>query len=257
MPVADPFDLSGRAAVVTGGNAGIGLGIARALAEAGADVAVWGRREQANERAALELEGSGRRALGVTCDVSDERSVARALAETVKSLGRLDACFANAGVAARPFRSEELPGAEWSRVLAVDLDGVMHALRAAAREMVARGSGGSLVAVSSAAAYYGYPRHLPYTAAKAAVPGVVRTLAVELAPHGIRANTLLPGWFDTEMIGEVTSSSAASEAVLRRIPMRRWGEPADLGGIAVYLASDASRYHTGDELRIDGGYAIY
>lgn len=252
-----PFDLSGRVAVVTGGNAGIGLGIARALAQAGADVAIWGRRPEANARAVAELEGLGRRALGVACDVADEQAVAAAMAQTMEAFGRLDACFASAGVSSASHRVQEFPTSEWRRVLAVDLDGMFHTLRAAARELVAGERGGSLVALSSVSAIHGHPRHLPYAAAKTAIPGMTRALAVELARHDVRANALLPGWIDTELIADVTAPSKARDAVLARIPMRRWGRPADLGGIAVYLASDASRYHTGDVFRIDGGYAIY
>jgi NAD(P)-dependent dehydrogenase (short-subunit alcohol dehydrogenase family) len=251
------FDLTGKVAVVTGGNAGIGLGIAHALAQAGADVAVWGRRQDANERAVAELERSGRRAFAVACDVADEHAVDAAMDATLSALGRLDACFAAAGVVASDHASTDLPSDEWRRVLAIDLDGVMHTLRAAARALVAGGTGGSLVAVSSVAALFGHARHLPYGAAKTAIPGITRALAVELARHGIRANALLPGWIDTDMIADMTGSERVSAAVLPRIPLRRWGTPEDLGGIAVYLASDASRYHTGDTIRIDGGYAIY
>lgn len=255
--MSGPFDLSGRVAVVTGGNAGIGLGIAHALAEAGAAVAVWGRRPEANERAARELGGPGRRALAVTCDVADETSVEQAMETTLGAFGRLDACFASAGVASESHRVDRFPTEEWRRVLAIDLDGMFHTLRVAARELIAGERGGSLVALSSVSAIHGHPRHLPYAAAKTAIPGMTRSLAVELARHGIRANALLPGWIDTELISDMTTDEKVRDAVIARIPMRRWGEPADLGGIAVYLASDASRYHTGDVFRIDGGYAIY
>lgn len=254
--MSGPFDLSGKVAVVTGGNAGIGLGIAHALAEAGAAVAVWGRRPEANERAARELRGPGR-ALAVACDVADEASVERAMEATLSAFGRLDACFASAGVASERHPVERFPTEEWRRVLAIDLDGMFHTLRAAARELIAGGRGGSLVALSSVSALHGHPRHLPYAAAKTAIPGMTRSLAVELARHGIRANALLPGWIETELIADMTTDEKVRDAVIARIPMRRWGEPADLGGIAVYLASDASRYHTGDAFRIDGGYAIH
>lgn len=257
-----PFDLGGRAAVVTGGNAGIGLAIADALAAAGCDVAIWGRDRRRNRDAAQRLAGHGRAVLPVECDVSDELQVERAMSATVEALGRLDVCVANAGISAPRRPAHEYPLADWRRVTGVNLDGCFLTLRSAARRMVESGSGGSLVAISSAAALHGMPGGPPYAAAKAAVLSVVRSFAVEFARHGIRANAVLPGWVDTEMIGDVVHgedprAQATREAVIRRIPARRWGRPEDIGGAVVYLASDAAAYHTGDALVVDGGYTIF
>jgi NAD(P)-dependent dehydrogenase (short-subunit alcohol dehydrogenase family) len=255
--VTELFDLTGRVAIVTGGNAGIGLGIARELSRAGAAVAIWGRREEANATAAAALERGGGRALAVTCDVADRGGIDAAMAATVEALGRVDACFASAGVSAEAHPFTEYPDCEWRRVLGVDLDGLFYTLRASARQITAGGEGGSIVAIGSVGSLFGHARHAPYAAAKAAVPGLTRTLAVELARYGVRVNTLLPGWIETDMTADLAASERLQKAVIGRIPMRRWGKPTDLGGIAVYLASDASKYHTGDVIRIDGGYAIF
>ncbi len=253
------FDLTGKVALVTGGNGGIGLGMADALAAAGAGVAIWGRSEAKNAAAAARLERHGRPVLALSCDVADEGAVERAFAETVARLGRVDACFANAGVAgSRDVRSfMELSTAEWRRVLTVNLDGAFFTLRAAARHMAARGDGGSLVVTSSLAAISGQARGEHYAATKGALIAMVRALAVELARHRVRANAILPGWIETEMTERLLRGDRFVERVLPRVPMRRWGAPEDLGGIAVYLASDASAYHTADTFLIDGGYAVF
>lgn len=243
--------------MVTGGNSGIGAGVARALAAARADVAVWGRRADRNQAMADELDATGVRALGVECDVADEASVEQATRATVSALGYIDTCVTSAGVASEPHPIEELPSAEWHRVLGANLGGTFNVMRSVARHLVDRGAGGSLIAIGSVSALHGHPRAAPYAAAKAGSSGLVRSLAVELACHGIRANAVLPGWVDTSLIAHITSDERIRSTILRRIPLRQWGRPEDLGGIAVYLASTASRYHTGDVIRVDGGYTIF
>jgi NAD(P)-dependent dehydrogenase (short-subunit alcohol dehydrogenase family) len=253
-----PFDLSGKVALITGGNSGIGLGMARAIAEAGADVAIWGTSAEKNAAAKAELAGSGRRVLTRECDVSDERAVETAMAATIAALGRIDACFANAGVSGRGTSSFlALSAAEWRRVLAVNLDGAFYTFRAAARHMVERSGGGALVATASLAAIEGAARSEHYAATKGGLISMVRALAVEFARHGIRANAILPGWIETNMTAGAIGNEKFAGNVLPRIPMRRWGTGDDFGGIAVYLMSEASRYHTGDTFLIDGGYALY
>jgi len=256
--MAGPFDLTGKVALVTGGNSGIGLGMARALARAGADVAVWGRNAAKNAAAEAELAASGRRVLALACDVADEAAVGAAFARTLDTLGRVDGCFANAGVSGRGANSFlDLTHAEWDRVLHVNLDGAFFTLQAAARHMVARGGGGALIATASLAAIEGAARNEHYAATKGGLIAMIRALAVEFARHGIRANAILPGWIETEMTAGAIANAKFARNVLPRIPMRRWGTGDDFGGIAVYLMSDASAYHTGDTFLIDGGYAAF
>ena len=255
MPYA-PFDLTGKVALVTGGNSGIGLGMAEALAQAGAGVCIWGTNEAKNAAATAQLEQSGAKVLALRCDVSDEAAVEQAFADTVAHFGKVDSCFANAGMGGgAPFT--EFPTETWRRVTAVDLDGVFFTFRAAARHMVERGGGGRLVGTSSTSAIHGAPRNQAYASSKGGMLAMVRGLAVELARHGVTANSIIPGWIETGMTERTFSNERFVDAVLKRVPERRWGTGADFGGIAVYLASDASAYHTGDEFVIDGGYTRF
>lgn len=253
-----PFDLSGRTAVVTGGNGGIGYGMASALLCAGADVAIWGSNEgktrEARERLAAETGG---RVEAFVCDVGDEAQVERAFADSVAALGKVDACFANAGVSARPTPLLQMSYEEFRRVMRVNVDGVFFTFRAAARHMSERGEGGALVATASTAAIEGAARNSHYGASKGAVTSYVRALSVELARYRIRVNSILPGWIVTDMTARATSDEKFVGAVLPRIPARRWGSIDDFGGIAVYLMSDASAYHTGEQFVIDGGYTKF
>ena len=253
-----PFDLTGKVALVTGGNSGIGLGMARAVAEAGADVAIWGTNAAKNAAAEAELAKSGRKVRAFACDVSDEKAVEAAFAETLRVFSRVDGCFANAGVSGRGTKSFlEMSGEEWHRVLKVNLDGAFYTFRTAARHMVERGGGGVLVGTASLAAIEGAPRSEHYAATKGGMISMIRALAVEFARHGVRANAILPGWIETDMTANAIGNAKFSGNVLPRIPMRRWGTGEDFGGIAVYLMSSASAYHTGDTFLIDGGYALF
>jgi NAD(P)-dependent dehydrogenase (short-subunit alcohol dehydrogenase family) len=253
------FDLTGKVALITGGNSGIGLGMADALAQAGASVCIWGTNATKNAAAAKQLEAHGGRVLALACDVSDEAAVERSFAETLKAFGRVDACFANAGVSGRAGGQSftEMSTEEWRRVMGVNLDGVFFTLRAAAKHMTQRDGGGSLVVTSSLAAISGQARGEHYAATKGAVIAMMKALAVEFARNGVRANAILPGWIETAMTERALHWDKFVERVLPRVPLRRWGVPEDFGAIAVYLTSDASAYHTGDTFVIDGGYAIF
>jgi NAD(P)-dependent dehydrogenase (short-subunit alcohol dehydrogenase family) len=255
------FDLRGKVALVTGGNGGIGLGMAEGLARAGADVVVWGGNPEKLAAAEGRLKAHGTRILAQRCDVADESQVEARFAEALAAFGRVDACFANAGVSQQRAALHELSAAEWRRVLSVNLDGAFFTLRAASRHMVERAKagdpGGRLVAVASTAAVHGAARAAAYAASKGALVAVVRALAVEMARYAVTANAILPGWIETEMTERAIGDPKFHGAVLPRIPLRRWGEKEDFAGIAVYLASEASRYHTGDSFVIDGAYTIF
>jgi NAD(P)-dependent dehydrogenase (short-subunit alcohol dehydrogenase family) len=254
-----PFDLSGRGIVVTGGNGGIGLGMARALLASGAGVAIWGSNAEKTERARAQLaaDGDATRVHAFVGDVGDEAQVEAAFAASVAALGRVDACFANAGVSSRGTMLVDMTLEEFRRVQRVNVEGVFLTLRAAARHMVAHGQGGSLVVTSSSAAIEGAARNSHYGASKGAVCSFVRALAVELARHRVRVNSILPGWIVTDMTERSVDNPKFVDAVLPRIPARRWGTIDDFGGIAVYLASDASSYTTGEQFVIDGGYTKF
>ena len=256
-----PFDLTGKVALITGGNGGIGLGMAEALAQSGADVVVWGTNERKNADAEASLKAHGRKVLVRKVDVADERAVVEGMREAVAEMGRVDTVIANAGVGGGARSFAEFPTETYRRVLSVNLDGVFFTLREACRHMVERAEkgdpGGSLVATSSLSAIDGAARNEAYASAKGAVISMIRAIAVEHARYGVRANAVLPGWIATDMTEGAQHNDKFNEQVIRRVPFRRWGEPADFGGIAVYLASDASAFHTGDNFLIDGGYAIY
>jgi NAD(P)-dependent dehydrogenase (short-subunit alcohol dehydrogenase family) len=256
------FDLTGRVAVITGGNGGIGLGMAQGLASVGCSVSIWGRNAEKNAAAAASITLAGGKIDARVCDVSDAASVSVAMASTLEKFGRVDGCFANAGIGGggrRPFidRTEE----QWRSMFATNLDGVFHVFQAAARHMTERAKAGDafgrLVATSSLAAISGTPQNEHYAATKAAANALCRALAVELARYGVTANAILPGWTKSEMTAPAFANDKFVANVMPRIPMRRFGEPADFAGIAVYLMSKASSYHTADTFLIDGGYSVF
>lgn len=260
MPYS-PFDLSGKVALVTGGNGGIGLGMAEALAAAGATVAIWGNRPEKNEAAHAALRAYGGAVSVDRVDVADEAAVIAGVGRVIAEHGRLDFVAANAGMGEGAKSFDEMSTDLWRRVLAVNLDGVFWTFRAATAHMKARAldgdPGGSLLVTSSTSAIHGAPRNQAYAASKGAVLPMIRGLAVEYARYGVRANAILPGWIRSDMTARAQGDDRFNEKVIARVPMRRWGEPEDFGGIAVYLASDASRFHTGDSFVIDGGYTIF
>ncbi len=254
----DGFDLTGKVAVITGGNGGIGLGFARAVAAAGADVSIWGTNAEKNAAAEAELQAINPSASALVCNVADREEVETCMAQVVDRYGRVDACFPNAGVGTRnreAFQSHS--DADWHDVLDVNLHGVFYTLRAAVGHMVDQGDGGTIVTTSSGSAIQGAARGQAYAASKGAMISMTLALSVELARHGITANAIVPGWVETGMTERVFSWDKFVDNVMPRIPMRRWGTPDDFGAIAVYLMSEASRWHTGDVIKIDGGYSVF
>jgi hypothetical protein len=255
-----PFDLTGHGSVITGGNGGIGYGMARALLASGASVAIWGSRPEKTEnaRAALAKEcGDAKRVHAFVCDVGDEAQVESSFAASVAALGRVDSCFANAGIGGKGKTVLDMTLEEFRRIQRINVEGVFLTFRAAARHMAEHGQGGSLVATASTAAVEGAARNSHYGASKGAVTAYVRALAVELARHRIRVNSILPGWIETEMTEPSFNNDKFAGNVMPRIPMRRWGSIDDFGGIAVYLAGGGAAYTTGEQFIIDGGYTKF
>jgi NAD(P)-dependent dehydrogenase (short-subunit alcohol dehydrogenase family) len=256
-----PFDLTGKVALVTGGNGGIGLGMAEAMAQAGADIVIWGSNPEKTLAAEGKLTGYGVRVKAQIVDCSDEAQVVAGMQEAVAAMGRVDTVIANAGRGRGASSFAEMSTDVWNYNMALNLDGVFWTLREAAKHMVERAKagdpGGSLVAISSLSAIEGAARNEAYATTKGAVISLIKSVAVEHARYGVRANVILPGWIATDMTAGAQGSDVFNSKVISRVPMRRWGEPEDFGGLAVYLASDASRFHTGDSFVIDGGYAIF
>ncbi len=249
--------LNGRTVLITGGNGGIGLGMATAVAAAGAQVVVWGRDGSKNDDAVGRLRASGATAHALVCDVGDEDQIVGAFARSVELAGgRIDAVFANAGTSGRGTPFLDLSLDEWHRVMRVNLDGVFLTLRTAARHMVEQG-GGALVAVSSTSAVHGAANNEAYGAAKTALLGLVRALAVGLARHQIRVNALLPGWTITDLAARGYADDTFRTATVRRTPVRRWADPSEMGPAAVFLADPTTTFHTGDSVVVDGGYTVF
>ena len=255
MPL-DSFNLSGKVALVTGGNSGIGLGMAKGLAESGADVCIWGTNIEKNERSQKELSSIGIKSHAIKCDVSSEDQVETSFQETLDIFGKVDSCFANAGAGGgAPFH--EFPTDLWRKVMGINLDGTFFTFRAASKHMIERGEGGRLVGTSSTSAIHGAARNEAYASTKGAMLAMVRGLAVEMARYGITANSIIPGWIETAMTSARVGNERFEDRVMKRVPIRRWGTPEDFAGIAVYLASDASSYQTGEEFVVDGGYTRF
>lgn len=253
------FDLSGRTAIITGGNGGLGLAMARGLAKAGANVAIWARNAEKNAAARAELAqlGSGE-IVALACDVAEEASIEAAMAATLAALGRVDVCFANAGISGAGTAIPDITAEGWNHTMAVNTLGAALAYKHVTRHMIDRAGkgdpGGKLIATSSGQSIMGVNRSSDYAASKAALNGLTRAAAFELARHGITANALLFGYYETDITAK--ADPRFGEWMSRRVPLRRPGDHVGLEGLAVFFASPHSDYITGQCLPVDGGLSI-
>lgn len=248
------FDLTGRVALVTGGNGGIGRGISLGLAEAGAAVAVLGRNEEKNQRVLSELKAIGVPAVAVKVDVTERASLEPALNKVEKELGGISILVNNAGnVSLSGGVLHEKPE-DWDSVIETQLTSVFLLSKLAGRSMLSRKSG-KIINIGSMYSYFGSGLIPSYSAAKGAIVQLTKSMAIEFAPHNIQVNAIAPGWIETDMTAPVHSMPLNDE-ILARTPAGRWGQPEEVAGTAVYLASRSSDFVTGTTIRVDGGYAI-
>ena len=250
------FDLTGKKAFVTGASRGIGRVIAVALAAAGADVAIAARSADGLAETAREVTALGRKAFVFPLDVTRQEDVTATVHEAIRLLGQLDIVVNNAGGMNFMVPALDMRISRWEKVIRLNLDSTVYVCQAAGVHLRERGAG-SVINVASVAGLSSAPGLLPYGAAKAAVVSVTRTLAVEWASAGIRVNALFPGWTATDLNRNLWDGPDHGASIVANVPMRRWGTGDDFGGIAVYLMSAASRYHTGDTFVIDGGYSLF
>jgi 2-deoxy-D-gluconate 3-dehydrogenase len=254
MKTSDLFDLSGRVAVVTGGNGGIGRGIALGLAEAGASVAVFGRNEEKNRRVLSELKAIGIASMAVSVDMTDRAGLEPALNMVESQLGGIGILVNNAGnVSLSGGVLNEKPE-DWDSVIETQLNAVFLLSKLAARSMLSRKSG-KIINIGSMYSFFGSGLIPSYSAAKGAIIQLTKSMAIELAPHNIQVNAIAPGWIETDMTAPVKTMPLNDE-ILARTPAGRWGQAEEIAGTAVYLASRASDFVTGETIRVDGGYAI-
>jgi NAD(P)-dependent dehydrogenase (short-subunit alcohol dehydrogenase family) len=252
------FDLTGKIALVTGGNRGIGRGIALALAGAGAAVAIVARDEEKNRATLAELQNEGVAAVALRIDLSKRNSIRPAVDQIEQRLGPIDILVNNAAFAILKGVLDQTPE-EWDSVVEVNLNACFLLAKYVAESMVRRGGGGKIINVSSIAGNAGTPIFPSYVVAKGGLQALTRCLAIELAPHRIQVNSLLPGWFSTDMTDWIRNWPEYSEVLkemVQRTPSGRFGEPSDLAGAVVFLASSASNHMTGAELIVDGGFSV-
>jgi len=249
------FNLAGRAAVVTGGNTGIGFGIAEGLAEAGAALAIVGRKAAKSAEAVKKLEARGVRAIAIEADVAREADCTRLIAEAAKALGRIDILVNNAGIAIRK-PPQDYSAAEWRQIIDVNLSSAFYCAHAIYPHLC-RAGGGKIINIGSMMSIFGAPFAVAYGASKGGIVQMTKGLATAWAKDNIQANAILPGWIDTDLTrGAREQVPGLNERVLARTPAGRWGAPADFAGPAVFLASSASDFVNGAVLTVDGGYSV-
>jgi len=249
--MSNPFDLTGKVALVTGGNVGLGQGIALALAEAGADIVSVALSE--SDDTVAKVQAMGRRAHAISADLTSIEPVERVVQETLAAMGRIDILVNNAGLIRRA-DAVDFTEADWDLVMNINLKTVFFMSQAVARLFIEQGDGGKIINIASMLSFQGGIRVPSYTASKSGVAGLTKLMANEWAPHRITANAIAPGYFATANTQALREDPVRSAEILGRIPAGRWGEPSDLGGAAVFLASRASDYVQGAILPVDGGW---
>lgn len=249
------FKLSGKTAIVTGANGGIGRGIALALAEAGANICIAGRNKQKNEKVRTEIEGLGAPVIAQPCDVNDDASIAETIEATVSAFGGLDILVNNAGIVSLN-SPESVTDEEWMSVIDTNLNSVFKFSRAA-HSLLAKRGGGKIINIGSMYSIFGSPIAASYAASKGAVVQLTKSLAVSWAEDKIQVNAILPGWIETDMTAPIEADLAEMHAaIVARTPAGRFGRPEEIGGTAVYLASSASDFVTGQSIPVCGGYSV-
>jgi 2-deoxy-D-gluconate 3-dehydrogenase len=249
--MSNPFDLTGKVALVTGGNTGLGQGIALALAAAGADIASVARR--ASDDTVGKVQAMGRKAVSLQADLTSIEPVERILDEATAALGPVDILVNNAGIIRRA-DAVDFSEQDWDDVMNVNLKVLFFLSQATAKRMIADGRGGKIINTASMLSYQGGIRVPSYTASKSGVAGLTKLMANEWAGHGINANAIAPGYFATDNTQALQDDPVRSKEILGRIPAGRWGDPSDIGGAAVFLSSRASDYVQGITLPVDGGW---
>ena len=249
------FDLHDHVALITGGNGGLGLAMAKGVAKSGAKIAIWGRNAEKNAQAVADLAALGCDAAAFVCDVTDTQSSADAFADTIARFGKIDSCFANAGGSGVRGPFHTLSKADWTTTIDLNLQSVVTTFQLAVQHWLERNAPGKLIVTSSIAGVIGIPGATGYSTTKAAVQGLVRALAIEYGRAGIQANAILPGFVETEM--SLDTPKQFQDACKRRAASGEIGKLEDMEGIAVYLAAPESRFMTGQCLIIDGGHTIF
>jgi 2-dehydro-3-deoxy-D-gluconate 5-dehydrogenase len=257
MSVDSPlFDLTGRVAIVTGGNRGIGHAMALGLARAGASVAVLARNAEQNQMVLAELKAIGSPAMVLPLDVTDRAALAPAVAEVESTLGGVDILVNNAGIVSLTGGVLNETADVWDKTIETHLNATFLLSQIVARSMVRRKSGGKIINLASMYSIFGSGLVPSYSAAKGAIVQLTKSLAIELAPHNIQVNAIAPGWIETDMTAAVRSSPMNDE-IIARTPARRWGKSDEIIGATVFLASRAADFITGATLPVDGGYSVY
>lgn len=251
-----PFDLTGRTAIITGGNGGIGLGIATGLARAGANIVIAARNNSKTQDAVKHIEHLGVRAVGLNVDVEDNESISQMIETAIEKTGPVTILVNNAGIGIRKL-PQDYSLAEWNRVININLTGSFLCAKSIYSHMKSSG-GGKIINIGSMTSVFGLDWAVAYASSKGGVVQLTKTLAVAWAKDNIQVNTILPGWIHTDLTNGIkTNYSQRYDHILSRIPEGRWGEPEDIAGTAVFLASNASDYVTGVSIPVDGGYTSF